>query len=315
MKAGTATRSVALGLAGAVSLSAAIWLQVARERWYPARRQVTESMLYVRSPEAMKRIALSYDALLADVYWIRAIQHFGSTRLSKRAIKNYDQLYPLLDITTSLDPQFNIAYRFGAIFLAEGYPNGPGQPELAVKLLQKGFAENPTRWEYLHDTAFVYYWWVRDYRAASMWFEKASHVPGSPEWLPGMAARTLALGGDRQGARAVWQQIYEASEVEYMRENARHSLAQLDIMDELEALNAALSRISTEQGRPAASWHELATRGWLRRIPPLDPGGVPYELDPETGRARLSRESEFYPLPADMPGDASQAPPGGQAGS
>ena len=30
----------------------------------------------------------------------------------------------MLDLTTTLDPRFNIAYRFGAIFLAERYPAG-----------------------------------------------------------------------------------------------------------------------------------------------------------------------------------------------
>ena len=307
-------RSTAVGLAGIICLGGAIWVQVTRERLYPARRQVAESMLYIRSPEVMKRVALSYDALLADVYWIRAVQHFGSTRLSRRAIKSYDLLYPLLDITTTLDPQFNIAYRFGAIFLAEGYPNGPGQPDLAVKLLEKGFAANPTRWQYLHDTAFVYYWWIRDYQTAAAWFQRASEVPGSPEWLPGMAARTAALGGDRQSARAIWQRIYETSEVRYMRENARYYLAQLDIMEDLETLNALLARIASEQGRPVSSWNELARRGWLRRSPPVDPGGVPYELDPKSGRATLSRQSEFYPLPADMPA-GHQTSAAGRAGS
>ena len=38
------------------------------------------------------------------------------------AADDYPLLYPLLDITTTLDPRFNIAYRFGAIFLAEPYP-------------------------------------------------------------------------------------------------------------------------------------------------------------------------------------------------
>ena len=30
----------------------------------------------------------------------------------------YPLLYPMLDITTTLDPRFSIAYRFGSIFLA-----------------------------------------------------------------------------------------------------------------------------------------------------------------------------------------------------
>ncbi len=39
-----------------------------------------EQVLYVQSPEVARRLALSYDVLAADVYWIRALQHFGGTR-------------------------------------------------------------------------------------------------------------------------------------------------------------------------------------------------------------------------------------------
>ena len=79
-----------------------------------------------RSGETLKRLALSHDALLADLSWIRAVQSFGRARLDGGADKSYEQLYALLDITTTLDPQFNIAYRVGAIFLAEPRPNGAG---------------------------------------------------------------------------------------------------------------------------------------------------------------------------------------------
>jgi hypothetical protein len=115
----------------------------------------------------------------------------------------------------------------------------------------------------------------------------------------------------------MWQQIYETSEIAYMKDNARFYLGQLQAMDDLEALNAALARVEALKGHRPTSWSALAARGWLRRVPPADPGGLPYELDPETGRARLSPKSEFFPLPADMPRDESSASagPSPQAGS
>ena len=104
-----------------------------------ATRRSTERILYVRSGAALKRIVLGFDALAADVYWIRAIQHYGGDRLTGPAqATKYQLLYPLLDITTTLDPYFNIAYRFGAIFLSEAYPGGPGRPDQSVALLRKG---------------------------------------------------------------------------------------------------------------------------------------------------------------------------------
>ena len=111
-------------------LAAVVGLQALQERRAATTLPVgtTGNLLYVRSPEAMKRAALSYDALVADVYWIRALQHYGGTKLSTDVNKRYDLLYPLLDLTTSLDPYFDVAYRFGAIFLAEQHPGGAGRP-------------------------------------------------------------------------------------------------------------------------------------------------------------------------------------------
>jgi hypothetical protein len=280
--------------------AASVGVQYARERYIPPPPQ-DESMLYVESAGAMSKLALGYDALLADVYWIRAVQYFGGTKLAERARRQHDLLYPLLDITTTLDPLFNIAYRFGAIFLSEGYPAPPGRPDLAVKLLDKGFRNNPVKWEYLYDAGFVHYWWTRDYPAAAAMFEKASQVPGSPEWMPGLAAATLSRGGDRQGARFVWRQVFEHAEAEYMRENARRHLVQLDIMDELDVINSLMARVAAELGVPVLTWDPLVQRGMLRRSPPVDPSGTPYVIHPGTGRATLAPESPYYPLPEDVP--------------
>ncbi|MFB3095609.1 MAG: hypothetical protein ACE10O_07120, partial [Candidatus Acidiferrales bacterium] len=76
--------------------------------------RVEEQMLYLSSGEWVKRLALGYDGLLACLYWTRAVQYYGRERLGP---KRYQLLYNLLDITTSLDPQLLLAYRYG---LAEG---------------------------------------------------------------------------------------------------------------------------------------------------------------------------------------------------
>jgi tetratricopeptide (TPR) repeat protein len=300
----TPTRGTRAWLAAAiVCLVAAIGVQYAREHRVSAPAQ-DEEVLYLRSGTAISRLALGFKALLADVYWIRAVQYFGGQKLQQRAELQHDLLYPLLDITTTLDPHFNIAYRFGSIFLAEGYPHPPGRPDLSVKLLEKGFESDPKKWQYLYDAAFIHYWYARDYEKAADWFTKASKVPGSPDWLPGLAAATRTRGGNRAGARFLWQQVYQNSEAGYMRDNARRSLVQLDIMDELDRLNAALARVSAESGGIVTSWDPLVARGWLRRNPPVDPGGTPYVIDQQTGRATISHDSQFYPLPDNLPAQA-----------
>lgn len=280
-------------LAAIVCLALAVTLQVGRDSVYPRTDPDTQKLLYVRSPEAIKRIALGFDALAADVYWIRAIQHYGGSRLSRGA-RRYELLYPLLDITTSLDPYFNIAYRFGAIFLSEPYPGGPGRPDQAIALLRKGLAAQPTKWQYYHDIAFVHYWSLRDPRAASAWFQRASQQPGAPNWLMPVAAAMLTQGGDRQSSRFIWEQMLN-SDQEWLRRRADHALKQLEALDQIDRLNALIAQ-TPKPGAEPYTWTWFARARGLRGVP-VDPSGFPYKLDPSTGQVTVSEESLLFPLP------------------
>jgi hypothetical protein len=300
------TLAVAATIAAAAALlTVAASLQAARERRYPPVVQAGES-LYVTSGDTVRRVSAGYTALAADLYWIRTIQYYGGTKLqlagatgpddgSEPASRDYSLLYPLLDLTTTLDPRFNIAYRFGAIFLAEPYPGGAGRPDLAIALLEKGLRARSDKWEYMQDIGFVHYWWRHDYQAASDWFRKASEVPGAPWWLRSLAATTLAEGGDRRSSRVMWQSIRESAEIDWLRRDAERRLTQLDALDFIDNLQRILDEHVRATGETPVDWAPLIR---ARRIPgvPLDPTRTPYEID-ASGRARLSAKSPLFPLP------------------
>ena len=259
------------------------------------RFEPASGMLYVTSPAALGRLTLEFDALAADLYWIRAVQHYGDTKRGEGQGKRYELLYPLLDLTTALDGRFNIAYRFGAILLSEGYPVGPSRPDLAIKLLEKGLKTDPSRWQYMHDIGFVHYWWLRDYKAAAEWFLKASRVPDAPTWLVPLAASITAEGGDRRNARALWTRIRDTAEQDWLRTTAMTSLMRLDAEEQIEQLDRAVARYEAQTGRVLDGWPTLARAGYLRGIP-LDPAGVPYVFDATTGRIDVRRDSPLFPL-------------------
>jgi hypothetical protein len=282
----------------------ALGLQATRERAF-ALASLPDDTIYVTSGRAIGRAVLSFDALAADVYWIRTIQHYGDTRLLKGLNSRYPLLRPLLDLTTSLDPHFMVAYRFGAIFLAEGPPDGPGRPDWALALLQKGLEANPQRWELVMDTGFVHYWWLQDYKVAAQWFDRAARVPGGPWWLKSMAAVTLAEGGDRQASRQMWRQIRETADHEWLRNNASLRLAQFDALDQIDQLAAIVARFVAATGRFPHSWQSLVDGGWLRAVP-LDPGGTAYELNARIpGGVGLAASSPLQPLPPQLVKKAS----------
>jgi hypothetical protein len=278
----------------ALALLAASALQMLRDRVYPLDTAPPDRFLYLTSPGLLGRMVLGFDALAADVYWIRAIQHYGGDRLGLSGARTrYELLYPLLDITTTLDPHFNIAYRFGAIFLSEPYPGGSGRPDLAIALLRKGIVARPTKWEYYHDIGFIHYWSLGDYQAAAEWFRRGAEQPNAPEWLLPVAASMLAEGKDRASARYIWTQLLHAED-SWVRKRAERALVQLQAQDQIEELAVLIARAPRLPG--AYSWIALTRAGVLPGMP-TDPTGTPYDINPTTGAITVARTSPLYPMP------------------
>lgn len=280
-------------------------MQGARETRFPPPDSAEDS-LYVTSGQTIRRLTVGYSGIAADLYWIRAIQYYGGVKLRLQdapraasrpaagAPAEYTLLYPLLDLTTTLDPLFNIAYRFGSIFLAEPYPGGAGRPDLAITLLEKGLATRPDKWEYMEDIGFIHYWWRHDYPAAAGWFEKASQVPGAPWFLKSLAATTLAEGGDRRSSRTMWEAIRQSAEIEWLKNDADRRLVQLDTADFIDQVQADVNR-ARAAGATATNWQDLVRAGAMRGVP-VDPTRTPLELD-SSGTVHLSRQSPLFPLP------------------
>ncbi|MEQ1728211.1 MAG: hypothetical protein ABL982_07495 [Vicinamibacterales bacterium] len=302
---GSGLRTVGAVLVAAMLMGGAAAVQAARERRFPLPPPPEDS-LYLTSGTAVRRLTVGYAALAADLYWIRAIQYYGSVklRLQKEPRPSpqaggvlpeaFTLLYPLLDLTTSLDPRFNIAYRFGSIFLAEPYPGGAGRPDLAIQLLEKGLAARPDKWEYMQDIGFVHYWWRHDYASAADAFARASTIEGAPWFLRSLAATTLAEGGDRRSSRMLWEAIHASAEIDWLRNDAERRLTQLDAADFIDQVQADVDR-ARAAGLPASSWADLIRAGALRGVP-VDPTRTPFELDP-SGTVSLSRQSPLFPLP------------------
>jgi len=87
--------------------------------------------LQVWSGETIRRMAPGFEDALADLYWLRTVQYYGSERRFNTE-SHFPLLQPLVEITTTLDPRLVLAYRYGAVFLAEPYPVGAGRPEAGL---------------------------------------------------------------------------------------------------------------------------------------------------------------------------------------
>lgn len=237
-----------------------------------ADSRIEAQELYLTSGEWVQRLTLGYDGLAACFYWTRAVQHFGRQHIARG---EYKLLYPLLDITTTLDPELILAYRFGAVFLAEDPPHGPGQPDLAIKLLEKGLRQNPDYWRFWYDIGFVYYRAFKDYDKAAEAFRTGAEYPGAGAFMRIMATRVASEGGSRATARALWQELYNSTDDPTIRTSAEMHLLGMRLDDEIEFLQSVVDNYIKQTGKVPSGWRELAAAGLLPGQP----------VDPVKGRA------------------------------
>jgi hypothetical protein len=232
----------------------------------------SEELLFT-SGHVLKKISLGYDSLLADIYWTRTIQYFGPKIGDPHA--KFDLLFPLLDVTTTLDPNLIAAYHFGAIFLSEPSPIGAGRTDLAIQLVKRGIAENRQDWALYSDLGFLYYWRLKDYKNASQTYLEGSKIPASPVWLRLMAARIAEEGGSTETSRIIWTEMYKTTNDPSIRAWIFKQLEGLRAVEDEDHLNDLLQLYRKRFSRNPYSFRDLIDAGLLGGIP-VDPAGYPY---------------------------------------
>jgi tetratricopeptide (TPR) repeat protein len=249
-----------------------------------------EDEILVRSGKLLRIMSLGYAPLVAAVYWTRTVQYYGNKKVDQDT--NLASLWPLLDVTTTLDPNLIPPYRFGSTFLAEPQPRGAGRPDLAIKLLQRGIHANPDYWRLYEDLGFVYYFELKDYKKASQAFLQGSENPQAMIWMKVMAARIAEEGESRETSRFLWSEIYNSTKDKMLKANARVHLMLLRSDDDIDHLNRIAAEYAKKTGHPPADERQLVEAGLLHGLP-VDPQGYVYVFGSD-GKAHLNPASPLY---------------------
>lgn len=252
-------------------------------------------LLYFNSPSMVRSLALGYESLLADVYWMRVIQYYGRRDEADRRPVRYKNLAALLDVTTTLDPDLIDAYRAGSVFLAEPDPVGAGQTGEALHLLDKGIELHPDEWRLRFDKGMVYYWYLNDFKAAGDTWAEGSRRAGAPYWMEPLAAMSLSKGGQIDIAIALWQRQYHDSSRADVRANAKNHLTSFRVAEQIWALEFLVEKFRETRGAAPGKLEDLVKVRWLKQVP-ADPAGTPFEYDPATGKVKLSPASKVVYL-------------------
>jgi hypothetical protein len=243
--------------------------------------------LTLRSPGVMKKLSLEYAPLMGAIYWTRAVQYYGQKH--HLGDQNLELLWPLLDISSTLDPNLIVAYRFGATFLSDAAPRGAGEPEKAVELLERGIKANPEYWRFYQDLGNVYYFDEKNYLKASQAFEEGSRNPAALPWMKTMAAKIAAEGGSLETSYALWLDVYQTSTNKDMRKNAEDHLRLVKAGMDIREINKTADAYEKGTKHRATRISELVQAGLLPGQP-RDPDGFAYVLN-DHGAAELNPKS------------------------
>src|SRR5260370_22163379 len=235
-------------------------------------------------------MSLEYAQLMAEIYSTRDVQYYGERR--GKEDPNSGLLGPLLDISTTLDPQLMLACRFGSTFLSEPPAQGAGRADLGVRLVERGIQANPDYWRLYEDLGFIYYFDAKDYPKAAAAFLEGSKKPHALVWMKILAAKVAEQGESRETSVFLWNEIYNSATDPDIKKNALTHLQLLRAQTDCEHLDAIADEYEKRTGRRPRNLRELISAGLLSGAP-VDSLGYVYVFGAD-GKAQLNPASPLF---------------------
>lgn len=254
------TASLVLALGGT-----AVGMLVVVDRQRPPAARA-EELSYLPKGEYLKVAVLGYRQIAADLIWLKAVQHLG---VRKQSTAGYRWAYHAVDVLTDLDPKFAYAYQAAGTVLGVW----SGLVHESIALLTKGMRHNPDVWQLPFVVGYDYFYELCDPRSAANYFRIASELPGSPAYLPKLAARMTVEAGDPGAALEFLERMYQQVQDERLREALTRRMKEVVAERDIRFLEEGIRRYKARYGRLPRTLEDLVTQGIIDRIPPEPLGG------------------------------------------
>jgi tetratricopeptide (TPR) repeat protein len=248
---------------------------------------------YVPRGEAVRLFSPSVQLSMANFYWLQTVQYIGEPRGRERG---FEQLYPLVDLVTDLDPRHGYAYQTAGIVLSS-----VGRLDESDRILKKGMGpERPNWWSYPFYVAFNNYFYRGDYVEAARWAKIAARTPGASANISHLALALDVKSGSPDDAVRFLEEMRSVAKDDKtaaaLDEQYRLAVLQRDFA----RLDAAVGAYRQQTGHPPRDLGLLVSAGLLPELPAADPFGGTYYLDREGTVHATGRDFRFRP-PAAAP--------------
>ena len=247
------------------------------------------NILYLPKGEYVKVIALGFDNFMGDMLWLRTLQYFGGHFM-------YDRQYPIIDrlleVITTLEPNFTDVYSFGAMVLHEE----AHQRDKAVALLDKGIQNNPNNWNIPYQLGFL---WLEEMQGANdstyrkFAAEKAKEAyaiattkPNCEEFVSRMVTQMNYDAGYQQVAIESWQRTYDEAEKKgdkLVMQIAQDKLLLYKFHEVVDPVRNAVRDYYKKFNKVPEKLSDVVKEGFIKSIPKDPLTGEDLEYNPKSG--------------------------------
>jgi len=247
----------------------------------PAKPLRTKDGPILPRRELLEVIGAGQRSLLADFYWLQAIQQVGRANTDTE----YRDVYFYSDLATDLDPKFRYVYEWGAV--TTPFNLGREQwvnTDLSSRLLTKGLTEFPDDRRFLFQLAYNKMTYDGDYKEAADLLMKLSKYPDTPRYLPQLATRLYAQAGRFDTGLRMAEMLRDSAEDDESRAFYEHRIKELLRERVLRQIDGAIEAYAKEHGERPRTVATLVSAGFLNQMP-VDPLEGKFFID-RRGRAR-----------------------------
>jgi hypothetical protein len=224
--------------------------------------RIDQGRLFVPEPEHARLSSLGFDSVVADYYWLQALQLVGGERGDTR--KHAPLIVELIDVVTSLDPWVGHPYRFAAVWLTDSEES----VRAANRLLGRGIAHQPLDWRNRYHLGFNHFFYLEEnFRAADV-LEEALPLEGVPNYLGALTARLRLSHGGLEMAAGFLAELARTAQDEYARAEYLKALDEIETERRARYLDAAREEYWRRHGKDIESVEDLR-RGPEAIVPQL----------------------------------------------
>lgn len=202
------------------------------------------------SPERARALALGFEPLVADYYWIQALQVVGS-RTHKRS--DNALVGDLVDLVITVDPWVDHPYRFAALWLDQNAE----EVLHANALLEQGVAYHPAEWRNRFYLGYNHFYHLGDNARAAEVLEGALAFEAAPAYLGALVTRLKASADSLDAAALFLQELIAQTEDGFARAEYGKAFDEIETERRARFLDGARAEFRRRHGRDVARVEEL----------------------------------------------------------